>query len=413
MLFFPASPFSPALRSGQRLFQRPSPQKQFLSSNTPLFSASSLCQGYDRHAGPATGFFTGLHAKSKSLAIIQRPSIHMNLGTAVVALTWMAVNLSAIAGADEIPTSTNAWEAAKLQVLDKNIALVYAKANDLYFRSIQQDFPQIQTLADLIGKDDYYFYPEEQADKFRADDAAVIASGTFFETIEENQPIGGVLNYVYVSKSPQFDSTNEISGLRIAFYNIPKPGQTVIPAATNEWERTQLFVIDKNTESVFLNANEGYISSVQGNFPDIKSVMNLIGRDDFYFYSPEDAIKFQADDKQVMTTGVGYTAIEANQQQGGEVIYTYVTKSPLVNDAGETFGIRVTFFELPNLSISSESGGRVDLTWPEVHSVYDLEESSDLSSDWTRVATEPVLVDGFFKVTVTTAGSRFFRLRMK
>lgn len=214
---------------------------------------------------------------------MERPSIYVNLGTAVVALTWMAVNLSAIAGADEIPTSTNAWEAAKVQVMDKDINFVYAKANDLYFRSIQQDFSEILTLADLIGKDDYYFYPEEQADKFRADDAAVIASGTFFETIEENQPIGGVLNYVYVSKSPQFDSTNEISGLRISFYNIPKPGQTVIPAATNEWERTQLFIIDKNTESVFLNANEGYISSVQGNFPDIKSVMNLIGRDDFYF----------------------------------------------------------------------------------------------------------------------------------
>lgn len=90
-----------------------------------------------------------------------------------------------------------------------------------------------------------------------------------------------------------------------------------------------------------------------------------------------------------------------------------MTKSPLVNDAGETFGLRVTFFELPNLSISRESAGKVDLTWPEVHSVYDLEESSDLSGDWTRVANEPVLVDGVFKVTVTTAGSRFFRLRMK
>lgn len=384
-----------------------------MSRNKPLFSASSPRQGYDRHAGPATGFFNGLHAKSKFPAIMERPPIHVNLGTAVLALTWMAVNLSAIAGADEIPTSTNAWEAAKVQVMDKDINFVYAKANDLYFKSIQQGSPEILTLADLIGKDDYYFYPKEQADKFRADDEAVIASGTFFETIEENQPIGGVLNYVYVSKSPQFDSTNEISGLRIAFYNIPKPGQTVIPAATNEWERTQLFIIDKNTESVFLNANEGYITSVQGNFPDIKSAMNLIGRDDFYFYSPEDAIKFQADDKQVMTTGVGYTAIEANQQQGGKVIYTYVTKSPLVNDTGETFGLRVTFFELPNLSISRESAGKVDLTWPEVHSVYDLEESSDLSGDWTRVATEPVLVDGVFKVTVTTAGSRFFRLRMK
>ncbi len=336
--------------------------------------------------------------------------------TAGLALALMGVNLPALAEVGKvvgIPTTTNAWEATRLHVVDKDTNSIIANANDLYLKAIQKDFPEILTLTDLIGKDDYYFYPKEQADKFRADDAAVITSGTFFETIEENQPLGGVLNYVYVSKSPQFDPANKVCGLRIQFYNIPKPGQTVIPAATNEWERTQLFVIDKNTESIFLNANENYISSVQGNFPDIKSVINLVGRDDFYFYNSEDAVKFQADDKQVMTTGQGYSAIEGNQQQGGELKYIYVEKKPLKNTAGETFGIRVTFFDLPELEISGESNGKIDLTWPGVHSVYDLQESSDLSGGWTRVATEPVLADGMFKVTVTASGNRFFRLRKK
>jgi hypothetical protein len=347
---------------------------------------------------------------------LPKPLIKGHLMTAGLALALMGVNLPALAEVGAvigIPTTTNAWEATRLHVVDKDTNSIIANANDLYLKAIQKDFPEILTLTDLIGKDDYYFYPKEQADKFRADDAAVIASGTFFETIEENQPLGGVLNYVYVSKSPQLDPANKICGLRIQFYNIPKPGQTVIPAATNEWERTQLFVIDKNTESIFLNANENYISSVQGNFPDIKSVINLVGRDDFYFYSSEDAVKFQADDKQVMTTGQGYSAIEGNQQQGGELKYIYVEKNPLKNAAGETFGIRATFFDLPELEISEASSGKINLTWPGVHSVYDLQESSDLSGGWTRVATEPVLADGVFKVTVTASENRFFRLRKK
>ena len=347
---------------------------------------------------------------------LPKPLMKVNLMTAGLALALIGVNLPALAEVGAvvgIPTSTNAWEAARLHVMEKDTNSIYANANDLYLKSIQPGFPEILTISDFIGKDDYYFYPKEQADKFRADDASVIASGSFFETIEENQPLGGVLNYVYVSKTPLLNPTNQICGLRIKFYDIPKPNQTEIPAPTNAWERSQLFIIDKNTESIFLNANENFIDSVQGNFPEIQSEMNLIGRDDFFFYSSEDAVKFQADDKQVMTTDTGYTAVEENQQQGGELKYIYVSKFPLKNAEGEIFGIRVTFFELPKLEISEEFGGKISLTWPEVHSVYDLQESTDLIGDWTRVVTEPVLAEGVYTVTVASSEQRFFRLKKK
>ena len=45
MIFLSANPHFPALRSGHRLFQRPSPQKQFPSNETYQWPLSSFIPG--------------------------------------------------------------------------------------------------------------------------------------------------------------------------------------------------------------------------------------------------------------------------------------------------------------------------------------------------------------------------------
>ncbi len=106
-----------------------------------------------------------------------------------------------------------------------------------------------------------------------------------------------------------------------------------------------------------INANSNYIASLQGKFPEIQSVTNLIGRDDYYFYPTADADKFRADDHRVMTTGIGYHAVEANQQIGGPVTYLDVTKTPLRDAQGKVFGVHLEFFALPQLSLQRVVSG--------------------------------------------------------
>ena len=74
--------------------------------------------------------------------------------TAGLALALMGVNLPALAEVGNvigIPTTTNAWEATRLHVVDKDTNSIIANANDLYLKAIQKDFPEILTLNDLIG----------------------------------------------------------------------------------------------------------------------------------------------------------------------------------------------------------------------------------------------------------------------
>lgn len=311
----------------------------------------------------------------------------------------------------EIPPLTNPWDVAHLYIVDKDTSGAIANANDRYLQSLQAIFPEITNLSKLVGKTDYDFYPMEQAEKFRADDAHVLATGLPFEAIEANQPIGGVLNYVYVSKTPLRDLQNQIYALRIQFYFIPAPNQTLIRAATNDWERTQLFQIDKDTNSVFLNANSNYIASLQANFPEIHSVTNLIGRDDTYFYVAEEAAKFKADDHQVMTTGVAYHSVEANQQLGGPVRYLYVSKNPLRDSKGIVFGIHLEFYYLPELSAGAAVGGGLELSWPTEQSVYHLQQADSLNGPWSPVDAPSKVAGGMFRVVVPSqAGAGFFRL---
>jgi hypothetical protein len=123
-------------------------------------------------------------------------------------------------GQAPIPAPANPWAAANLNVLDKDTNGMFLDANPVYIRAIQTTFPDIRNPADLVGRNDFDFYPKELATQFRADDARVIAGGVPLEQVEDNQPIGGVRTRVHVTKIPlrNDEGTVEIPlGLRCRF----------------------------------------------------------------------------------------------------------------------------------------------------------------------------------------------------
>ncbi len=139
-------------------------------------------------------------------------------------LVWcvMAVVLIAPAAAQvPIPTPANPWAATQLNVLDKDTNGTFLNANPVYVRSLQATFPEVHTAADLLGKNDFDFYPKDLATQFRADDARVIAGGLPLEQVEDNQPIGGVRTRVHVTKIPLRNDDGWIVGLRVIWYTQP------------------------------------------------------------------------------------------------------------------------------------------------------------------------------------------------
>jgi hypothetical protein len=297
--------------------------------------------------------------------------------------------------------------------MDKDTNGVFINANELYLQSLQPAFPEIRSVTNLIGKDDYYFYPTNLAEKYRADDQRTIQSGQPFETIELNQPQGGAASYVYVSKTPLRDTNNVIYALRIVFYAIPAPNQTTLPVYTNSWDREHIYVIDKDTNSVCLNANELYLQSLRSSFPEIRSVTNLIGKDDYYFYPTDLAEKYRADDQRTIQSGQPFATIEVNQPQGGVARYVYVTKIPLRDANNVIYALRIVYFELPTLTAQRTTQGML-LEWQGDGTGFVLQQTQNLHTPgtWTVVNAPKTVTNNVVGVLVpTTEAEAFYRLQ--
>jgi two-component system sensor histidine kinase/response regulator len=264
----------------------------------------------------------------------------------------------------------------------------------------------------LIGKSDFYFYPTNLAEKYRADDQAVIQAGVPWEAIEENQPEGGVKSYVYVSKTPLRNQDGNIFALRILYYPIPGRPDTTLPVFTNEWVAAHAIVIDKDTNSVFVNANEAFLKTLRPTFPGIVTVTNLIGRDDNYFYPAYLAEKFRADDQRVLAAGTNWVTVEENQPLGAPKFYLQVTKYPMRNDARQIIGLRIVAFTLPSLSVQPAKTS-IELSWPLDYTPFVLQHSEDVGLPWNDLNGESFVTNGMIHTTVTNATRQeFYRLRM-
>ena len=73
--------------------------------------------------------------------------------------------------------------------------------------------------ADLIGKDDYEFYPRELAEKYRTDDRQVMESAKSVE-VEEMYVVGGEQFWVHTIKTPVRDDTGQVVGIQGIFWDV-------------------------------------------------------------------------------------------------------------------------------------------------------------------------------------------------
>jgi ABC-type proline/glycine betaine transport system substrate-binding protein/ABC-type branched-subunit amino acid transport system substrate-binding protein len=148
-----------------------------------------------------------------------------------------------------------------------------------------------------------------------------------------------------------------------------------IPAAANSWATNYLFLLDKDTNSVFVNANDLYAASLRGAFPQIKTVSDLTGHDDFYFYPSNVAAQFRADDRQVMDGGVPLSRVEVNPPVGGVTTFVQVTKVPLRDETNRLVGLRAIWHSQPLLQAQRNPGG-VTISWPGDAALFRLETNN-------------------------------------
>jgi diguanylate cyclase (GGDEF)-like protein/PAS domain S-box-containing protein len=90
------------------------------------------------------------------------------------------------------------------------------------------------TLQELMGKNDFDFYPPELARKYQEDDRWVIKTGKVFETVEEHQDPGKPKQWVHVVKAPIFDFRGYVVGVEGIFWD-----ETELTMARQKLEESQ------------------------------------------------------------------------------------------------------------------------------------------------------------------------------
>jgi PAS domain S-box-containing protein len=101
-----------------------------------------------------------------------------------------------------------------LNIFRKDLTGHFTFANALFCRTVGR--PR----EDLLGKTDFALFPRELAAKYSRDDAAVLASGETFETVEAHQTPEGDSLYVQVLKTPVRDAQNAIVGTQAIFWDV-------------------------------------------------------------------------------------------------------------------------------------------------------------------------------------------------
>ncbi len=75
-------------------------------------------------------------------------------------------------------------------------------------------------LAEIVGRTDFDFFPAPLAEKYRRDDAHVVATGEAFEAVEEYASSHGETLYVHVIKTPLRDPSGATIGVQGIFWDV-------------------------------------------------------------------------------------------------------------------------------------------------------------------------------------------------
>lgn len=125
--------------------------------------------------------------------------------------------------------------------------------------------------------------------------------------------------------------------------------QTQLKAAQEEARATQemfQLAIDSIPSCIFWKARDGTYLGVNRQLAEASGCTHtseLIGGNDYDFWAPEDAAKYQADDKRVMDNGMAEYGLIEQQIRDGKVHYLETNKAPLRNADGEVVAVLGTF----------------------------------------------------------------------
>lgn len=142
-------------------------------------------------------------------------------------------------------------ERMQLQVLRKDTDGVITYANDAFCRGVGR------SVDEVIGSTDADLYPPLTAEKYRNDDAQVMASGVPVDHVESHPTPEGKTGWVQVFKAPDYDDGDHCIGIQMVFWDVTDTYRRTAELRRSEARKRALF--DASREAVLLVDDEGRI----------------------------------------------------------------------------------------------------------------------------------------------------------
>ncbi|MDI6722907.1 MAG: PAS domain-containing protein, partial [Candidatus Aenigmarchaeota archaeon] len=172
------------------------------------------------------GETTFLARNGREITVSQVIIAHKDSNGAVHYLSTIARDITERRYAEELSRkSENKYrtllESLPQKIFYKDTQSTYVTCNENYARDLKIQPDEIE------GKTDYDFYPEELAEKYRADDRRVMASGQI-EEFEEKYIIDGHEMIVRMVKTPIKDDEGKVTGILGIFWDITEFKQATV-----------------------------------------------------------------------------------------------------------------------------------------------------------------------------------------
>ncbi len=198
-----------------------------------------------------------------------------------------------------------------------------------------------KSLDEVLGKNDWDFFPPHLAEKYHRDDLRVMSTRQPVDTIEANQTPQGDRIFVHVIKTPLYDAAGNVVGIQGIFWDVTERKKTEEALA---YERDLLrALLDnipdriyfKDVKSRFLR-----ISSSMARRLGVQDPAEVLGKTDFDFYPQTLAQEFFNDEQRIIVTGQPLiNKLERIIDRDGKESWASVTKVPIYNKSGTVTGI--------------------------------------------------------------------------
>jgi PAS domain S-box-containing protein len=220
-------------------------------------------------------------------------------------------------------------------------------SNSSCARALGADSPN-----ELANKTDFDFFPKEFAERYFADEQALIRSGQTFNTIESISENGAKeVRWMQTTKVARRDRHGNVIGLIGIGRDITElkrakeASNEELQKRTAQLSQERLLLrtlIDNLPDCIYVKDREG--RKTLANRADLKNLRqkneaDAIGKDDFAFFPPEIAEKFWADDQKVLAGEPVINREEYFLDDDGSKLWLLTSKVPLRDAEGKVTGL--------------------------------------------------------------------------